>query len=114
MEYSDKLIIPHNSQPLQSQNFTHMGYSFTLITRWNSFVGYWNVDIYDNRKREWLTQGEPLSIGAPCLSNLDLPFYFVLLAADPYTQITREALGDTINLYIVDRAEYNDAILKTV
>lgn len=103
-------IIPHNSQPLQSQNFTHMGESLTLNTRWNTFGQFWNIDVYDNIKGEWITQGEGLNIGGACLTNVNFPFYIVMLAVDPYTVITREALGDTLNIYLVTREEYHDAI----
>lgn len=107
-------LIPHNSQPLQSQNFTHYGHSLTLITRWNTFVGFWNIDVYDNKKQEWLTRGEGLSIGSACLSNIDIPFVLVMLADDPYIEITREALGDTLNVFIIDKEEYADAVWPRV
>lgn len=104
-------IIPHNSQPLQSQSFNYMGESLTLITRWNT-RGFWNIDVYDNLNDEWITRGEGLSIGGACLTNVNFPFYIVMLAVDPYTVITREALGDTLNIYLVTREEYQDAISR--
>ena len=105
-------LISTSTDALQEQNFTYGDYDVTLTLRWNSVVGFWNFDLYDNTGDVQVTQSEALSVGSPSLVGSQLPFYFLLnddsgLGTNA-VKITE--LGDRLNLYIVDRKEYNEAI----
>lgn len=90
-------LIPHTTDPLQTQNFTHEGYDLTLTTRWNSIFGIWQFDLFDNEQQEWITQCETFAVGSPALMQSSLPFVFVMLS-------------DILNVYIMDKDEYSAAI----
>ena len=104
--------IPLTSDPLQTQNFTHEGYDLTLTTRWNSVVGFWNIDLFDNVNQIYLSRSEPLTVGAATCAHLQLPFVFVLIDDSGLGEgpIDIDELGDRINLYIVDKEDYHAAI----
>lgn len=105
-------LVPVTTDAYQIQNFTYDVHDLTLTLRWNSIVGFWNFDLYDNTNDIQVTQSEALSVGSPSLVGSKLSFYLLLnddsgLGTNA-TEITD--LGDRINLYIVDRTEYNEAI----
>lgn len=108
-------LIPLNSDPLQTQNFTHQGYDLTLTTRWNSVVGFWNIDLFDNINQIYLTQSEPLTVGSPTGVHLQLPFVFVLIDEFGIGEgpININELGERLNLYIVNKDTYNAAIRQS-
>lgn len=105
-------LIPLTSDPLQTQNFTHEGYDLTLTTRWNSVVGFWNIDLFDNVNQEYLTKGEALTVGAATCAHLQLPFVIVMLDESGLGEgpISRDELGNRLNVYLVNKEEYNAAI----
>lgn len=86
-------LIPHTTDPLQTQNFTHEGYNLTLTTRFNSVFGFWNFDLYNNETQEYITQSEAFATGAPSLTQSELPFVFVMGAS-------------ILEVYIIDKEEY--------
>lgn len=107
-------LISTTTDALQTQNFTYNGHDVNLTLRWNSIVGFWNFDLYDNTNDIQVTQSEALSVGSPSLVGSQLSFYLLLnddsgLGTNA-VKITE--LGDRLNLYIVDRTEYNEAIRK--
>lgn len=108
--------IPHSNSALQTQNFIHQGYNLTMVTRWNTVVGFWNFDLYDNAKQKWLTQSEALSFGSASLYHLDLPFVFVMLDDSDfgYSDVSPELMGSSINIYIVDKGVYDEAVQKSL
>lgn len=105
-------LVPLTSEPLQAQNFTHMGYDLTLTTRWNSVVGYWNIDLFDNVNQVYLTRSEPMTVGSATGYHLQLPFVFVLIdesnLGEPPIDISE--MGDRVNVYIVNKEAYHAAI----
>ena len=105
-------LVPLNSDPLQTQNFTHDGYDLTLTTRWNSVVQFWNIDLFDNINQVYLTQGEPITVGAATGAHLQLPFVFVLIDDGGIGEgpIDIEELGVRLNLYIVNKDTYSAAV----
>lgn len=108
--------IPHTSSALQTQNFVHMGKSLTLTTRWNTVMQFWNIDVYDNIEQKWLTQSEALSLGSASLYHLDLPFVFVMLDDSEYgsLKVSQEAMSDTLNVYIVNKGDYDASVQKSL
>lgn len=108
-------LVPLTSDPLQTQNFTHEGYDLTLTTRWNSVVGYWNIDLFDNVNQVFLTRSEPLTVGSATGVHLQLPFIFLLVDESGLGEapIEIEELGVRINLYLVDKEEYYAAVRQS-
>lgn len=104
--------IPLSNEPLQTQNFTHEGYDLTLTTRWNTIFGTWQFDLYDNINQVWITQSEGLSLASPSLYGSSLPFVFVMLDDVSLTEtpISRDDMGDRVNVYIVNEGDYRAAI----
>ena len=90
-------LIPHTTNPLQTQNFTYADYDLTLTTRFNSIWGIWQFDLFDNNEQEYITQNEAFAVGSPALMQSSLPFVFVML-------------NDILNVYILDKEEYRAAI----
>lgn len=105
-------LLPISTDPLQTQNFTHEGYDLTLTTRWNSVVGFWNIDLFDNTEQVYLTQAEPLTVGSAACIHLQLPFVFVMLDESNLGTgpIDIDEMGDRINVYLLDKEEYHAAI----
>lgn len=105
-------LVPLDPYSLQSQNFTHLGYDLTLITRWNSAVGFWNMDLFDNINQNYLTRSEALTVGAATCSHLQLPFVFVLIDESNLGEppISIDEMGDRLNVYIVNKEDYHAAI----
>lgn len=108
-------LVPLTADPLQIQNFTQDGFDLTLTTRWNSVVGFWNVDLFDNATQNYLTKGEPLTVGSPTGVHLQLPFVFVLIDESGIGEgpISIDEMGVRLNLYIVDKDSYNAAIRQS-
>lgn len=109
-------LIPLSDEPLQSQNFTHEDYDLTMTTRWNTIFSIWQFDLYDNIEQEWITQSEGLSLASPALYSSSVPFFFVML--DDYglidEPVSKEDLGERVNVYIVNEEDYRDAIRQSV
>lgn len=105
-------LIPLTADPLQTQNFTHDGYDLTLTTRWNSVVGFWNIDLFDNQAQTALTTGEPITVGSSSIAHLQLPFVFVLIDDSGLGEgpVGIEDMGERLNLYIVNKEDYHAAI----
>lgn len=99
------------SDPYQTQNFTHEGYDLTMVTRWNSVVGFWNIDLFDNINQVYLTRSEALTVGAATGIHLQLPFVFVLIDESNLGEqpISIEEMGVRLNVYIVSKEEYHAA-----
>lgn len=108
--------IPLSSDPLQTQNFTHDGYDLTLTTRWNTIFGIWQIDLYDNINQVWITQCEGLSLASPALYGSILPFVFVMLddVGMIDAPISKDDMGNRVNVYIVNKDDYRDAIRASV
>lgn len=109
-------LIPHTSDPLQTQNFTHEGWDLTLTTRWNSVVGFWNIDVFDNLKQEYITQGEALAVGSACMEQSLAPFVIVMLDDSGLGTgaVSRDELGNRLNIYLVDEDAYHAAVRSSV
>lgn len=105
-------LVPLTADPLQTQNFTQDGFDLTLTTRWNSVVGFWNIDLFDNASQTYLTRGEPLTVGSATGVHLQLPFVFVLLDEANIGEgpIDIDELGVRLNLYIVNKDSYYAAV----
>lgn len=105
-------LIPTTADPLQDQNFTYAEHDLTLTLRWNSVVGFWNFDLYDNTNDVQVTQSEALSVGSPSLIGSHLSFLFLLNDDSGLgtNAVDISEMGSRLNLYIVDRTEYNEAI----
>lgn len=108
-------LVPLTADPLQTQNFTHEGYDLTLTTRWNSVVGYWNIDLFDNVNQIFLSRGEPLAVGSATGIHLQLPFVLLLVDESGLGEgpIEREEMGVRLNLYLVDKEIYYGAIRQS-
>lgn len=109
-------LIPLSSEPLQTQNFTHDGYDLTLTTRWNTIFGIWQFDLFDNIKQEYIVQSAAFTISSPSLMGSVLPFYFVMIddAGLINELITKEDLGNRVNVYIVNKDEYRAAVRQSL
>ena len=94
-------LIPHTTEPLQTQNFTHEGYDLTLTTRWNSMFGFWNFDLYDNDKQEYITQSEAFAPSSPSLMQSSLPFIFMMQST-------------ILDVMIIDKGDYREAVRALV
>lgn len=90
-------LIPHTTEPLQTQNFVYDGYDLTLTTRFNSIWGIWQFDLFDNNEQEYITQSEAFAVSSPSLIQSRLPFIFIML-------------DDILNVYILEKDEYRAAI----
>ena len=108
-------LIATTSDPLQEQNFTYSGYDVSLTLRWNSVCEFWNFDLYDNTNDIQVTQSEPLSVGSASLIGSHLPFILMLSddAGIGTNAVSIDEMGDRINLYIVDKEVYNEAIKQS-
>lgn len=108
-------LVPLTPDPLQIQNFTQDGFDLTLTTRWNSVVGFWNIDLFDNINQVYLTRGEPLAVGSPTGVHLQLPFVFVLLDDSNLGEgpIDISEMGSRLNVYIVNKDSYYAAIRQS-
>lgn len=108
-------LIATTTDPLQEQTFTHDGYNVDLTLRWNSVCGFWNFDLYDNTTDVQVTQSEPLSVGSASLIGSHLPFVLFLSddAGIGTNAVDISEMGDRINLYIVEKEVYNEAIKQS-
>jgi hypothetical protein len=108
-------LISTTADALQDQNFTYGDYDLTLTLRWNSVVGFWNFDLYDNTNDVQVTQSEALSIGSASLIGSNLPFIFLLNDDSGLgtNAVSISELSDRLNLYIVDKEVYNASLKQS-
>lgn len=104
--------IPVTSDPSQEQNFSAYGYDLKLSLRWNTVGKVWQFDLFDNRTMKYISRGEGLAVWAPSLLQSNFPLLLTLSDSSGLglNAIHLEEMGQRINLHILSKDEFYEAI----
>lgn len=106
--------IQTNQELIQTQNFSILGKDVELTLKWNEVGSVWQFDLKDTNTDEIYVLNRGLAINAPSLIDKRLPFVLMLIdeSGQGLTCVDNSQMGDTVNLYLLSKTEFKEAMLK--
>lgn len=107
--------IPLSDEPIQEQLFSLFDMNLRLTLYYNPISHGWQFDLSDTDKNRLITQRQGLAVNAPSLIEKNLPFILMLADKSRFgtNSISQSELGKRIQLYLIDKGLWHEAIRET-